>query len=64
MKKRKKANSEFYLHALLTTQWSIKPHWHVLAAVFNANIHSEWFILINLDQSVTKQATAILTATK
>ena len=25
-------------------------------AVFNANIHSEWFIQINLDQSVAKQA--------
>ena len=25
-------------------------------AVCNANTHSEWFIQINLDQSVTKQA--------
>ena len=28
----------------------------VSAAVYNVNTHSEWFIQINLDQSVTKQA--------
>ena len=29
-------------------------------AAYNANIHHECFILVNLDQSVTKQATAII----
>ena len=37
----------------LTTLWSTEPHWHVLLSTMLT--HSERLILINLDQSVTKQ---------
>ena len=37
-----------------------KPHWYVLlSTLYNTNIHSEWFTLINLDQSVAIIASII-----
>ena len=47
------------MFTLSTTLWSAKPHWRVLLPTYNANTHPECFILANLDQSVTKQATAM-----
>ena len=52
--KRTKSNFSYTLNHSVVSKTTL-----VCTAVYNAITHSKWFIQINLDQSATKQATAI-----
>ena len=52
--KRQNMNFVYTLHHIVDSKTTL-----AYTAAYNANTHPECFILVNLDQSVTKQATAI-----